>query len=135
MSPDGLKLVWVARREAHPRSREGARALTNEGCATRRAIPLAFGEGREEAKDGGPTRGLDQTMRVMTLGCLKSESGTSCRPPAHECRASSSASDPTAPMAGPAPGPTGRTALQIAAHRPTDRHRRFAYPTDRQFAP
>src|SRR5262252_5923870 len=45
MSPDGLKLVWVARREAHPRSREGARALTNEGCATRRAIPLAFSRG------------------------------------------------------------------------------------------
>src|SRR5262249_48459674 len=45
ISPDGLKLVWVARREAHPRSREGARALTNEGCATRRAIPLAVGKG------------------------------------------------------------------------------------------
>src|SRR5262249_2939833 len=129
MSPDGLKLVWVARREAHPRSREGARALTNEGCATRRAIPSLLARGETGESEDGPTRGLDQTIRVMTLGCLKSESGTSCRPPAHECRASSSASDPMAPMAGPAPGPTGRTALQIAAHRPTDRHRRFAYPT------
>src|SRR5215471_17189230 len=73
MSPDGLKLVWVARREAHPRSREGARALTNEGCATRRAIPLAFGEGQDGESDDGPTRGLDQRIRVMTLGCLKSE--------------------------------------------------------------
>src|SRR5215467_9316657 len=97
--------------------------------------PSLLARGETGESDDGPTRGLDQTIRVMTLGCLKSESGTSCRPPAHECRASSSASDPMAPMAGPAPGPTGRTALQIAAHRPTDRHRRFAYPTDRQFAP
>ena len=44
--PGWRRLVWVARREALPRSREGARVLIDEGCATWRAIPLVMSRGK-----------------------------------------------------------------------------------------
>ncbi len=126
---------WRAGRR--PRSREGTRHTKNNGCATWRAISLAW---RGEKEDG-PPRGFDKEYGWRSVGCLTIESENRERkntraPHSAHSRAlageatslwrsgerESSTGSPLEPALGPAkPDPGAGTSGEWAASRHTVR--------------